>query len=134
MPSWTRQASRAVDITQHHFDVGLSFPGEARGLVEQVARELEAYFYDNNYVSQLVQVERLVLGEPARAVRSAIAAEQKQRLGLVTRIWRPAGSADPYRFDSSRSPSTPHLERWNRYFSACMMVPDSSLVGTLLPR
>lgn len=55
MPSWTRQASRAVDITQHHFDVGLSFPGEARGLVEQVARELEAYFYDNNYVSQLAR-------------------------------------------------------------------------------
>ncbi|MER8809553.1 toll/interleukin-1 receptor domain-containing protein [Mesorhizobium australicum] len=61
LPWWTRQASRAVDITQHHFDVGLSFPGEARGLVEQVARELEArlgpnaYFYDNNYVSQLAR-------------------------------------------------------------------------------
>lgn len=61
LPSWTRQASRAVDITQHNFDVGLSFPGEARGLVEQVARELEArigpnaYFYDNNYVSQLAR-------------------------------------------------------------------------------
>lgn len=61
LPSWTRQAGRAVDITQHHFDVGLSFPGEARGLVEQVARELEArvgpnaYFYDNNYVSQLAR-------------------------------------------------------------------------------
>lgn len=61
LPSWTRQASRAVDITQHDFDVGLSFPGEARGLVEQVARELEArvgpnaYFYDNNYVSQLAR-------------------------------------------------------------------------------
>jgi hypothetical protein len=61
LPSWTRQATRAVDITQHNFDVGLSFPGEARGLVEQVARELEArigpnaYFYDNNYVSQLAR-------------------------------------------------------------------------------
>lgn len=61
LPSWTRQAGRAVDITQHLFEVGLSFPGEARGLVEQVARELEArigpnaYFYDNNYVSQLAR-------------------------------------------------------------------------------
>jgi hypothetical protein len=61
LPSWTRQAGRAVDITQHNFDIGLSFPGEARGLVEQVARELEArigpnaYFYDNNYVSQLAR-------------------------------------------------------------------------------
>ncbi|MBA8908039.1 toll/interleukin-1 receptor domain-containing protein [Aminobacter ciceronei] len=61
LPSWTRQAGRAVDITRHNFEVGLSFPGEARGLVEQVARELEArigphaYFYDNNYVSQLAR-------------------------------------------------------------------------------
>lgn len=61
LPSWTRQAGRAVDITQHIFDVSLSFPGEARGLVEQLARELEArmgpnaYFYDNNYVSQLAR-------------------------------------------------------------------------------
>lgn len=61
LPSWTQQAGRAVDITRHTFDVGLSFPGEARGLVEQVARELEArvgpnaYFYDNNYVSQLAR-------------------------------------------------------------------------------
>ncbi len=61
LPSWTRQAGRAVDITRHEFDVGLSFPGEARSIVEQVARELEArigpnaYFYDNNYVSQLAR-------------------------------------------------------------------------------
>lgn len=61
LPSWTQQAGRSVDITHHHFDVGLSFPGEVRELVEQVARELEArlgpnaYFYDNNYVSQLAQ-------------------------------------------------------------------------------
>ncbi|RWK76783.1 TIR domain-containing protein [Mesorhizobium sp.] len=61
LPSWTRQAARAVDITKHGFDVGLSFPGEVRALVEQVARELEArigphaYFYDNNYVSQLAR-------------------------------------------------------------------------------
>lgn len=61
LPSWTRQASRGVDITRHIFDVGLSFPGEARKLVDQVARELEArigpdaYFYDNNYVSQLAR-------------------------------------------------------------------------------
>lgn len=28
LPSWTRQAGRAVDITKHVFGVGLSFPGE----------------------------------------------------------------------------------------------------------
>jgi hypothetical protein len=50
-----------VDISRHVFDVALSFPGEARPLVEKIAQELErrlgpnAYFYDNNYVSQLAQ-------------------------------------------------------------------------------
>ena len=43
------------------FDVALSFPGEARPLVEKIAQELErrlgpnAYSYDNNYVSQLAR-------------------------------------------------------------------------------
>lgn len=61
LPPWTRQATRTVDITKHNFDVGLSFPGEARELVAQVARELEArigpntFFYDDNYVSQLAR-------------------------------------------------------------------------------
>ncbi|ANG97746.1 hypothetical protein A8A54_15400 [Brucella pseudogrignonensis] len=61
LPPLTRRSSRAVDITQHDFDVGLSFPGEARDLVEKVAYELgsrighNAYFYDNNYVSQLAR-------------------------------------------------------------------------------
>ena len=61
LPSWTRQATKTVDITKHQFDVSLSFPGEVRTVVEQVAQELEArigpnsYFYDSNYVSQLAQ-------------------------------------------------------------------------------
>jgi len=61
LPSWTRQVTKAVDISRHDFDVALSFPGEARAIVEQVAQELErrigpnSYFYDNNYVSQLAR-------------------------------------------------------------------------------
>lgn len=61
LPSWVRDATRAVDISTHTFDVALSFPGEARAIVEQVAKELESrvgpnsYFYDNNYVSQLAR-------------------------------------------------------------------------------
>ncbi|WP_316237005.1 toll/interleukin-1 receptor domain-containing protein [Bradyrhizobium sp. SZCCHNR1015] len=61
LPSWTGQATKTVDITRHDFDVALSFPGEVRAIVEQVARELEArigpnsYFYDSNYVSQLAR-------------------------------------------------------------------------------
>lgn len=61
LPPWVRDISRAVDITTHVFDVGLSFPGEARATVEAVAAELErrlgpnSYFYDNNYVSQLAR-------------------------------------------------------------------------------
>jgi len=61
LPAWTLPVAKTVDITTHGFDVALSFPGEVRQLVEQVARELESqigpnsYFYDNNYVSQLAR-------------------------------------------------------------------------------
>lgn len=61
LPPWTRQATKTVDITKHAFDVALSFPGEVREIVLQVAQELEgrigpnSYFYDNNYVSQLAR-------------------------------------------------------------------------------
>jgi hypothetical protein len=61
LPSWTQSVAKAVDISTHSFDVALSFPGEVRPLVEEVAGYLErligpnAYFYDNNYVSQLAR-------------------------------------------------------------------------------
>lgn len=61
LPAWARSVSKAVDITTHVFDVALSFPGEARTLIEPIAAELErnvgpnSYFYDNNYVSQLAR-------------------------------------------------------------------------------
>jgi hypothetical protein len=61
LPGWVRELGKAVDISTHSFDVALSFPGEARPLVERVAEELErrigpnAYFYDENYVSQLAR-------------------------------------------------------------------------------
>lgn len=61
LPTWVQSAPKAVDITTHQFDVALSFPGEVRGLVEEVAHNLEAligpnaYFYDSNYVAQLAR-------------------------------------------------------------------------------
>lgn len=61
LPSLALNNSKAVDISTHEFDVALSFPGEARPLVEKIAIELErligpnSYFYDNNYVSQLAR-------------------------------------------------------------------------------
>jgi len=61
LPDWTRSISKAVDLSTHTFKVALSFPGEVRPLVEKVASNLErllgpnAYFYDNNYVSQLAR-------------------------------------------------------------------------------
>jgi len=61
LPPWARDVNKAVDITTHSFEVALSFPGEVRSLVEQIALELErrigpnSYFYDNNYVSQLAR-------------------------------------------------------------------------------
>ncbi len=59
LPRWARSEAKAVDITEHEFDVALSFPGEIRGYIESIAMELErlvgpdSYFYDNNYIAQL---------------------------------------------------------------------------------
>ena len=61
LPGWAQSATKAVNITNHEFDVALSFPGEVRPLVEEVVGYLErligpnAYFYDNDYVSQLAR-------------------------------------------------------------------------------
>lgn len=50
-----------IDISNHHFDVALSFPGEVRPLVEEIVDELakrlkkNSYFYDNAYISQLAR-------------------------------------------------------------------------------
>jgi len=61
IPAWTRGGAGGVDIAKHQFDVSLSFPGEARTMVEDVARALEGglgpdrYFYDNNYKAQLAR-------------------------------------------------------------------------------
>jgi len=61
LPNWTRGIGRTVDLSQHVFEVGLSFPGEIRNTVEEVARHLEgllgphSYFYDFNYQSQLAR-------------------------------------------------------------------------------
>ena len=61
LPAWVGEVGKSVDLLTHEFDVALSFPGEARPLVESVAVELErligpnTYFYDNNYVSQLAR-------------------------------------------------------------------------------
>lgn len=61
LPDWVVGARKGVNLADHIFDVALSFPGEARGYVEQVAAQLEhligpdRYFYDNNYVAQLAR-------------------------------------------------------------------------------
>lgn len=61
LPGWADSSARAPDITTHGFSVALSFPGEVRDTVEEVARELErllgpdTYFYDRNYAGQLAR-------------------------------------------------------------------------------
>ena len=61
LPRWARNEAKAVDITEHLFDVAFSFPGEVRNYVESIAAELErkigpnSYFYDNNYKAQLAR-------------------------------------------------------------------------------
>jgi len=53
------KSSKPIDITKHHFDVSVSFPGEVRDYVESVVTYLEAQigtitcFYDNNFKAQL---------------------------------------------------------------------------------
>jgi hypothetical protein len=61
LPRWASQAGPRINLTDHQFDVALSFPGEARDYVEQVAQHLERligpdrYFYDRNYTAQLAR-------------------------------------------------------------------------------
>ena len=61
LPAWARGTGAAIDISKHQFDVALSFPGESRAFIEEIAGALEGrlgpdrYFYDNNYKAQLAR-------------------------------------------------------------------------------
>ena len=61
LPRWAAHAGPRINLADHQFDVALSFPGEARDYVEQVAQHLERligpdrYFYDRNYTAQLAR-------------------------------------------------------------------------------
>lgn len=78
LPIWVNEMSKTVDITSHIFDVGLSFPGEARTMVEPIAIRLEAdlgphtYFYDNNYVAQLARPSLDLLLQDIYRIRSKL--------------------------------------------------------------
>lgn len=61
LPRWASRAGPKINLANHNFDVALSFPGEVREYVEQVAQHLERllgpnrYFYDRNYTAQLAR-------------------------------------------------------------------------------
>jgi len=61
LPQWADNKTGIIDITKHHFDVALSFAGENREYVKDVADHLSnmigihSYFYDSNYVAQLAR-------------------------------------------------------------------------------
>lgn len=61
LPALPGTSKATVRITTHEFDVALSFPGEAREVVEPIARELERrigpdrYFYDDNHAGALAR-------------------------------------------------------------------------------
>ena len=61
LPRWASRAGPRINLANHQFDVALSFPGEARDYVDQVAQNLERllgpdrYFYDKNYTAQLAR-------------------------------------------------------------------------------
>jgi hypothetical protein len=78
LPGWARGQAYSVDITKHQFDVALSFPGEARKYVAEVARALESelgpskYFYDNNFKAQLARPSLDVLLQEIYGHRSKL--------------------------------------------------------------
>ena len=41
LPSWARKGTPIINVSDHVFDVALSFPGEIREFVQNVASELE---------------------------------------------------------------------------------------------
>lgn len=61
LPNWVASTGPRINLADHQFDVALSFPGEAREYVEEVAQHLERilgpnrYFYDRNYTAQLAR-------------------------------------------------------------------------------
>jgi hypothetical protein len=61
LPQWADNKVGIIDITKHHFDVALSFAGENREYVKDVADHLSniigshSCFYDANYLAQLAR-------------------------------------------------------------------------------
>jgi hypothetical protein len=59
VPDWILKSNLPVNISNHQFKVALSFSGDYRVYVKQVANELErilgkdSYFFDENYKAQL---------------------------------------------------------------------------------
>lgn len=78
LPQWITRDSKAVNITKHHFDVSISFPGEIRNDIEPIIAALEseigpdAYFYDNNYRAQLARPSLDVLLQDIYGQRSKL--------------------------------------------------------------
>ncbi len=61
IPAWARERRPPININHHQFDVALSFPGQARGVVQPIADEIERVlgpnrcFYDHNYRGALAR-------------------------------------------------------------------------------
>lgn len=78
LPDWASGTGPMVDIRQHWFEVALSFPGEHRGYVKEVANELakelgpNACFFDQYYESQLAQPGLDVLLQEIYGERSGL--------------------------------------------------------------
>ena len=59
VPDWIKKQIQPINLGNHVFDVAMSFSGEYRYFVKEVAQELERilgkdkYFYDQNYKQQL---------------------------------------------------------------------------------
>jgi len=78
LPQTSQESAEIIDINYHHFDIALSFPGDARSLVEPIVTELtkrlkpNALFYDFNYQSQLARPSLDVLLQDIYSKRSKL--------------------------------------------------------------
>ena len=78
LPDWVPSPRMPLDITSHRFDLALSFPGEHRSYVEDVAEELvrqlgpDACFYDKNYEALLARPNLDLLLQDIYGERSAL--------------------------------------------------------------
>lgn len=140
MPPWASNARKTPNLNTHIFDVALSFPGEVRQYVDQVAAQLEhligpdRYFYDNNYVAQLARPNldtylQAIYGERSKLIVVFIGAdyEKKDWCGIEFRSIRGlvnARDAERVMYVRMDDGNVPGIMKLDGYVDARRFRPD----------